>query len=78
MRTTPQLLNQGLIWVNNRRSFIKTREASGVSSLLMLPVFAFEFLLIALIMGLLVFSLSLYVIFRLLASLPKLRKGGFR
>jgi len=75
--TPPQLLNQGFIWVNNRRSFIKTRKFSGISSWLMLPAFMLGFLFLALVIGLLLFAFSLYVIFHLLISLPRLRKGRF-
>jgi hypothetical protein len=73
----PQILNQGFIWVNGRRGFIKTRRLSGISSFLMLPVFLLEFLFLALIIGLLLFFFSLYVIFHLLRSLPGSRKGRF-
>jgi len=75
--TPPQLLNQGFIWVNNRRGFIKTRKFSGISSWLMLPAFMLEFLFLALFIGLLLFGFSLYVILNLLTSLPRLRKGRF-
>ncbi|MBL7209155.1 MAG: hypothetical protein ISS52_03575 [Dehalococcoidia bacterium] len=73
----PQILNQGFIWVNSRRGFIKARRLSGISSFLMLPVFLLEFLFLALIIGLLLFFFSLYVIFHLLRSLPGSRKGRF-
>jgi len=78
VKASPQALSHGFIWINNRRSSIKTRRLSGISSLLMLPIFGLELLLLSLIMSLLLFSVSIYVIFRLLASLPKLRKGHFR
>ncbi|TRZ93127.1 MAG: hypothetical protein D4R82_05720 [Dehalococcoidia bacterium] len=75
--TPPQLLNQGFIWVNNRLSFIKTKKFSEISSWLTLPAFMLGFLFLALIIGLLLFAFSLYVIFHLLISLPSLRKGRF-
>jgi len=73
--TPPKLLNQGFVWIGNRHSFIKTRKLSGVSSILMMPVFMLEFLFLALLIGILLLILALYVIFNLLVSLPKLKRG---
>ncbi|MBM4445928.1 MAG: hypothetical protein FJ023_01075 [Chloroflexi bacterium] len=73
--TPPKLLNQGFVWINNRRSFIKTRKFSGISSTLMLPIFMLEFFFLALLIGILLLIFVLYVMFRLLISLPRLKKG---
>ena len=72
--TPPKLLNQGFVWIGNRRSFIKTRKLSGISSILMMPVFILEFLFLALLIGILLLILALYVMFNLLVSLPKLKR----
>jgi cell division protein FtsX len=73
--TPPKLLNQGFAWISNRRSFIKTRKFSGISSILMLPVFTLEFFFLALLIGILVLIFALYIMLNLLISLPKLKKG---
>jgi len=41
----------------------------------MLPFFMLEFLFLALLIGLLLLIFALYVIFNLLVSLPRLKKG---
>jgi cell division protein FtsX len=74
--TPPKLLNQGFIWISNRRSFIKTRKFSGISSILMLPVFLLEFLFLALLIGILLLVFALYLMFTLLVSSSKLKKGA--
>jgi hypothetical protein len=74
--TPPKLLNQGFVWISNRRSFIKTRKFSGISSILMLPIFMLEFLFLALLIGILLLIFVLYLMFNLLISLPKLKKGN--
>jgi len=73
--TPPKLINQGFTWIGNRRSFIKTRKFSGISSVLMAPVFMLEFLFLALLIGILLLIFALYVMFSLLSSLPRLKKG---
>jgi hypothetical protein len=73
--TPPKLLNQGFVWIGNRRSFIKTRKFSGISSILMLPIFTLEFLFLALLIGILLLIFALYIMLNLLISLPKLKKG---
>ena len=75
--TPPKLINQGFAWISNRRSFIKTRKFSGISSVLMLPFFMLEFLFLALLIGILLLIFALYVIVNLMISLPKLKKGRF-
>jgi|GEM_PF-2406080 len=75
--TPPKLINQGFTWIGNRRSFIKTRKFSGISSVLMAPVFMLEFLFLALLIGILLLIFALYVMFSLLTSLPRLKKGRF-
>ena len=74
--TPPKLLNQGFVWINNRRSFIKTRKFSGISSILMLPIFMLEFLFLAMLIGILLLIFALYIMLNLLISLPKLKKGA--
>ncbi len=74
--TPPKLLNQGFAWISNRRSFIKTRKFSGISSVLMLPIFMLEFLFLALLIGLLLLIFAFYIIFNLLISLPGLKRGN--
>jgi len=74
--TPPKLINQGFTWIGNRRSFIKTRRSSGISSVLMAPVSMFEFLFLALLIGILLLIFALYVMFSLLISLPRLKKGN--
>jgi hypothetical protein len=71
----PKLINQGFAWISNRRSFIKTRKFSGISSILMLPIFMLEFLFLALLIGILLLIFALYIMLNLLISLPKLKKG---
>jgi cell division protein FtsX len=73
--TPPKLLNQGFVWISNRRSSIKTKKFSGISSILMLPIFMLEFLFLALLIGILLLIFALYIMFNLLISLPKLKKG---
>jgi hypothetical protein len=73
--TTPKLINQGFIWVRSRGNSIRTHRFSGVSSMLMAPVFFMEFLLLALFIGIILLIFGLYVMFSLLASLPRLKKG---
>jgi hypothetical protein len=75
--TPPKLLNQGFVWISNRRSFIRARKFSGISSFLMLPIFMLEFLFLALLIGILLLIFALYVMFSLLISLPRLKKGRF-
>jgi hypothetical protein len=72
----PKLLNQGFVWISNRRSFIKARKFSGISSILMLPIFMLEFLFLALLIGILLLIFALYIMLSLLISLPKLKKGA--
>ncbi len=74
--TPPKLINQGFTWIGKRRSFIKTRRFSGVLSILMMPIFFLEFLFLALLIGILLLIFALYVMFNLLISLPKLKKGN--
>jgi uncharacterized membrane protein len=74
--TPPKLINQGFVWISNRRSFIKTRKFSGISSVLMLPIFMLELVFLALLIGLLLLIFALYVIFNLLISLPRLKRGN--
>jgi hypothetical protein len=74
--TPPKLLNQGFVWISNRRSFIKARKFSGTSSILMLPIFMLEFLFLALLIGILLLIFALYIMLNLLISLPKLKKGN--
>jgi len=74
--TPPKLINQGFTWIGNRRSFIRTRKFSGISSILMAPVFMLEFLLLAILIGILLLIFALYVMFNLLISLPKLKRGA--
>jgi hypothetical protein len=71
--TPPKLINQGFTWIGNRRSFIRTRKFSGISSILMTPVFMLEFLFLAILIGILLLIFALYVMFNLLISLPKLK-----
>jgi cell division protein FtsX len=73
--TPPKLINQGFVWISNRRSFIRTRKFSGISSALMLPFFMLEFLLFALLIGILLLIFALYIMLNFLISLPKLKKG---
>ena len=54
---------------------MKTHRFSGISSVLMAPVFALEFLFLALLIGIILLIFALYVMFHLLISLPKLKKG---
>jgi hypothetical protein len=72
----PKLLNQGFVWISNRRSFIKARKLSGISSILMMPIFMLEFLFLALLIGILLLIFALYMMLNLLISLPKLKKGN--
>jgi hypothetical protein len=72
----PKLLNQSFVWISNRRSFIRTRKFSGISSLLMMPIFMLEFLFLALLIGILLLIFALYLMFNLLISLPKLKKDA--
>ncbi|OGN91496.1 MAG: hypothetical protein A2Z70_01495 [Chloroflexi bacterium RBG_13_48_17] len=72
----PKLINQGFVWISNRRSFIKTRKFSGISSVLMLPIFMLEFLFLALLIGILLLIFALYIMINLLISLPKLKKSA--
>jgi hypothetical protein len=74
--TPPKLINQGFVWIGNRRSFIKTRRFSGISSFLMAPVFMLELLFLALLIGILLLVFALYMMFNLLISLPKPKKGN--
>ena len=69
-----QVINRGFTWINTRRSFIKVRKFSGISSILMLPVFILGLLFLALIIVLLLTLFLLYVIFYFLIALPKLNK----
>jgi hypothetical protein len=69
-----QVINRGVTWINTRRSFIKVRKFSGISSALMLPVFTLGFLFLALIMALLLILFLLYVILYFLIFIPKLNK----
>jgi predicted membrane protein len=71
----PKLLNQGFLWIRSRSSSIKTRRFSGISSVLMAPVFMLEFLFLALLIGIILLIFGLYVMFNLLVSLPRLKKG---
>jgi predicted membrane protein len=71
----PKLLNQGFLWIRSRGSSIKTRKFSGISSVLMSPVFMLEFLFLALLIGIILLIFALYVMFNLLISLPRLKKG---
>ncbi len=73
--TAPKVINRGLLWARSRGSSIRTHRFSGVSSVLMAPVFFMEFLLLALLIGIILLIFGLYVMFSLLASLPRLKKG---
>jgi hypothetical protein len=73
--TPPRLLNQGLVWFRSRGSSLKTHRFSGISSVLMAPVFFLEFLFLALIIGIILLIVALYMMFNLLLSLPRLKKG---
>jgi predicted membrane protein len=73
--TPPKLLNQGFLWVRGRGSSIKTHRFSGISSVLMAPVLGLEFLFLALLIAIILLIFGLYVMFQLLASLPRLKKG---
>jgi len=73
--TPPKLLDQGFVWIRSRGNSIKTHKFSGISSVLMAPVFALEFLFLALLIGIILLIFGLYVMFNLLLSLPKLKKG---
>jgi hypothetical protein len=72
----PKLLNQSFLWIRNRGSSMKTRRFSGISSILMAPVFMLEFLFLALLIGIILLIFSLYVMFNLLISLPRLKKSN--
>jgi len=72
---TPKLINQGFLWVRSRGSSIRTHRFSGVSSVLMAPVFFLEFLLLALLIGMILLIFGLYIMLNLLVSLPRLKKG---
>jgi uncharacterized membrane protein len=69
-----KIINRGFTWINIRRSFIKVRKLSRISSVLMLPVFMLGFLFLALIIALLLTLFLLYVIFYFLISLPRLKR----
>jgi len=71
----PKLLNQGFLWIRSRGSCIKTRRLSGISSILMTPIFMLEFLFLALLIGIILLIFALYAMFNLLLSLPRLKKG---
>jgi hypothetical protein len=71
----PKLLNQGFLWIRSRSSSIKTQRFSGISSVLMAPVFMLELLFLALLIGIILLIFGLYVMFNLLVSLPRLKKG---
>jgi len=71
----PKLLNHGFLWIRSRSNSIKTRRFSGISSVLMTPVFALEFLFLVLLIGIILLIFALYVMFNLLVSLPRLKKG---
>jgi hypothetical protein len=73
--TPPKLLNQGFIWIRSRGSSIKTHKFSGLSSVLMAPVLGLEFLFLALLIGIILLIFALYLMFNLLVSLPRLKKG---
>jgi predicted membrane protein len=72
---TPKLLNQGFLWVRSRGSSIKKRRFSGISSVLMAPVFMLEFLFLTLLIGIILLIFALYVMLNLVISLPRLKKG---
>jgi hypothetical protein len=72
----PKLLDQSFVWIRSRGSSIKTHRYSGISSVLMAPVFALEFLFLALLIGIILLIFGLYVMFNLLLSLPRLKKGS--
>jgi predicted membrane protein len=72
----PKLLNQSFLWIRSRGSSIKTHRFSGISSVLMAPVFVLEFLFLALLIGIILLIFALYVMFNLLISLPRLKKGS--
>jgi hypothetical protein len=74
--TPPKLLNQGFVWIRSRGSSIKTHKFSGISSTLMAPIFALEFLFLALLILIILLIFGLYVMFNLLLSLPRLKKGS--
>jgi len=73
--TPPKLLNQGFVWIQGRGNSIKTHKFSGISSVLMAPVIGMEFLFLALLIAIILLIFGLYVIFNLLVSLPRLKKG---
>jgi hypothetical protein len=74
--TPPKLLDQGFVWIRSRGNSIKTHRFSGISSVLMAPVFALEFLFLALLIMIILLIFGLYLMFNLLLSLPKLKKGS--
>jgi len=74
--TQPKILSQGFAWISNRRSFIKTRRFSGISSVLTLPLFMLEFFFLALLIALLLLIFAFYIVFNLLISLPRLKRGN--
>ncbi len=71
-----RVLNQTFIWINTKRGLIRTRKFSGVSSVLMLPVFVLGFVFLALIIALLLTLFLVYVMFYLIVSLPRLKKAS--
>jgi hypothetical protein len=73
--TPPKLLNQGFLWIRSRGSSIRARRFSGISSILTAPIFMLEFLFLAVLIGIILLIFALYVMFNLLLSLPRLKKG---
>ena len=74
--TPPKLLDQGFVWIRSRGNSIKTHRFSGISSVLMAPVLALEFLFLALLIMIILLIFGIYIMFNLLLSLPKLKKGS--
>lgn len=72
----PKLLDQSFVWIRSRGSSIKTRRFSGISSVLMAPVSMLELLFLALLIMIILLIFGLYVMFNLLLSLPRLKKGS--
>jgi len=73
--TPPKLLNQGFVWIRSRGNSIRTHRFSGVSSILMAPVFLLEFLFLALLIAIMLLIFGLYITVNMLLSLPRLKKG---
>jgi hypothetical protein len=73
--TPPKLLHQGFVWIRSRGNSIRTHRFSGVSSVLMAPIFFLEFLFLALLIAIILLIFGLYITVNMLLSLPRLKKG---